>query len=118
MLAVTRVGGLIHLKHWDNEGHRTGYIALHQWNMTERNGEFVMWNPSAEWNINQMFAGVLDVVVKRDSSCQPNWITAVITKRRAVDSPVLSPQLGLYDALLLAEAAGANGTVLPDGMFR
>jgi SAM-dependent methyltransferase len=57
MLAVVRPGGYVLLNHFINEGASQGYLGLHQWNLMERDGSFVIWNAERDENISERFAG-------------------------------------------------------------
>jgi hypothetical protein len=82
MLAVTRPGGFVLLRHADNEGVAGSFrCGLHQWAFTVElsesaheltseqidrgvrsvNGDFIIWNPSIRINVNRELAEVADV---------------------------------------------------------
>jgi SAM-dependent methyltransferase len=44
MLAMTRPGGRVLLRHIRNEAERENYGGFHQWNFDEADGRFVIWN--------------------------------------------------------------------------
>lgn len=44
MLAVVRPGCYVNLVHCSNEAEHASYAGLHQWNFTEENGHFIIWN--------------------------------------------------------------------------
>jgi SAM-dependent methyltransferase len=64
MLLVTRVGGKVVLDHFENEA-MGGYHGLHQWNFSERNGHFIIWNRADEIDVSARFASVATVQVTR-----------------------------------------------------
>ena len=45
MLSVTRPGGFVVLLHEENEGRNELYHALHQWDFTTENGDFIVGGP-------------------------------------------------------------------------
>ena len=117
IVEVTRIGGIVHLSHFENEGERTGYIGLHQWNLTERDGRFVIWSPEGEHDVADMFADCLEVQVERDADTYPNLITAVLRKKKnAPPADCLGQLQSIYDSFLLCQAAGAHGAALPSGV--
>ncbi len=65
MLKVTHPRGFVQLGHWENEAVHEKYIGLHQWNFTERDGDFVMWNRTSEVALRGRYGDALDVQVRR-----------------------------------------------------
>jgi SAM-dependent methyltransferase len=57
MLAVTRVGGLVLLNHYVDEGEFRHYLGMHQWNINERDGQLIIWNREHTEDINDRLAG-------------------------------------------------------------
>lgn len=51
MVQVAKPGGYVLLSHAVDEGVNEGYAGLHRWNFSERNGDFVIWNPRESINI-------------------------------------------------------------------
>jgi SAM-dependent methyltransferase len=45
MVQMAKPGGFVLLSHAVDEGENEGYAGLHRWNLTERAGAFVIWNP-------------------------------------------------------------------------
>jgi len=66
MIAVTKPGGLILLRHAENEGVAGKFrVGLHQWAFTVRNAStdphFVMWNPELEIDVTNKLRARHDV---------------------------------------------------------
>ena len=57
MVDVVRPGGVVILKHGRNEGERTGYGGLHQWNFDVVDGSLLVWNNAVEVNVNSALEG-------------------------------------------------------------
>lgn len=64
--AMTRLkpGGWLMLFHKDNEGKRV-YNDFHQWNLTEDDGEFVIWKMGEKYIVKDHLDGVDKVIVER-----------------------------------------------------
>ena len=62
MIEATRPGGIIFLWHAEDEAESLQYDGLHQWNFRLKNGELLVWNGNRVLNVNQSFAGKLQVV--------------------------------------------------------
>jgi SAM-dependent methyltransferase len=56
MLSVVRPGGFVVLNHFANEGEIQHYTGLHQWNIDERGGDFVIWNQAGAENMTARLA--------------------------------------------------------------
>jgi SAM-dependent methyltransferase len=61
MLRVVRPGGHVVLRHGVNEAVNQGYVQLHQWNLEERDGAFVVWRPDRTTNVTTALAGRAEV---------------------------------------------------------
>ncbi len=86
MLKVLNPRGFVQLGHFENEAEHERYGGLHQWNFTERDGDFVMWNRTAELSLRQLGAGGLDVWTRRFPTGQGrDWILVHIRKGPGVD---------------------------------
>ncbi len=95
MLAVTRVGGVVALDHFPNEGEREGYQGFHQWNLDLREGRFVLWNQ----------AETLDVATALDCPCSVEAVqaaTLLVTIRKTAAAPPPPLPAGLTAAALEA----------------
>jgi SAM-dependent methyltransferase len=53
MVEVAKPGGFVLLSHAVNEGEHEGYAGLHRWNLCERAGDFVIWNPAGSINMTE-----------------------------------------------------------------
>jgi SAM-dependent methyltransferase len=63
MLAVTKPGGYVLMYHEPNEGQHQDYAGLHQWNLAEREGHFVVWNRSESHDVTKMLQPGCDTEV-------------------------------------------------------
>ena len=41
----------------NDEGHEQAYAGLHQWNLTDENGRFIVWNRSERVDVSDRLAG-------------------------------------------------------------
>jgi len=61
MLEVTRPGGIVLLNHYVDEGAHQRYLGMHQWNITERDGNLVVWSKDRSVDITDRLRGRADV---------------------------------------------------------
>lgn len=80
MLKVVTADGFIQLSHFENEAQAEEYKGLHQWNFTEREGDFVIWNKTQEHSLSRIFGGAVTLDVERSKGETQDWI--VLTLRR------------------------------------
>jgi len=66
MLLVTKVGGKVVLNHYENEALSQEHGGLHQWNFTERSGDFIIWNDEKEINVTTHFGQCARTVTVRE----------------------------------------------------
>ncbi len=62
MIEATKPGGIIFLWHAEDEAEALRYDGLHQWNFRLKDGELLVWNGNRVLNVNQSFAGKLQVI--------------------------------------------------------
>lgn len=77
LLCVCSPGGLLVLKHFENEAEFNSYTGLHQWNITVENGAPLIWNQVCRFNVVDFFgnkAELIDCRVTPIQSCGRNWI--------------------------------------------
>jgi SAM-dependent methyltransferase len=65
MVEVARPGGIVALTHFENEGESQRYLGLHQWNIAERQGNFVIWNQDETRNVSAELSDRATVDVRR-----------------------------------------------------
>ncbi|HEY6139040.1 MAG TPA: class I SAM-dependent methyltransferase [Thermoanaerobaculia bacterium] len=56
MVAVTKPGGYVLMYHEVDEAEHQDYAGLHQWNLAEREGRFVVWNRSRSFDLSALLA--------------------------------------------------------------
>ena len=77
MLLVTKRGRKVVLVHQLNEGSNELYRGLHQWNFTQRDGEFLISAPGRDTtNVSRKLGKAANVSV----TSEHGWLTAVIRK--------------------------------------
>ena len=84
MLKVVTEDGFVYLEHLENEADFEGYQGLHQWNFTEREGDFVIWSKTEEHSLADLFAGAVFIDTERVTRDDRDWI--VLTLRRNAKS--------------------------------
>lgn len=52
-LNVLKIGGVLSLKHFIDEGYFENGKGLHKWNLNSDNGDFVIWNQKSYINVSQ-----------------------------------------------------------------
>lgn len=57
MVAVTRAGGVVLLRHKRNEGEQARYGGLHQWNFDAANGRLILWNSATRVDVGAALEG-------------------------------------------------------------
>jgi SAM-dependent methyltransferase len=85
MLKVLHPRGFIHLGHFENEAEHEAYGGLHQWNLTERDGDFVLWNRREELSLRNIGGDALEVNARRfPLEGGRQWILVQIRKRSGI----------------------------------
>lgn len=79
MVAVTKPGGFLWLRHRINEGENEQYHGLHQWNFQEQNGRFVIWNATMRIDMGEALGAQCSVKARTDGE----WMDVEIRKRPA-----------------------------------
>lgn len=89
MLAVTRLGGYVVLRHSRNEALTQRYVQLHQWNFDSRGGRFIVWRPGRETDVSERLYGRAETRcwVEGDEDGSPGWLVCVIRPRPATKRP-------------------------------
>jgi SAM-dependent methyltransferase len=81
MVEVAKPGGLIRLVHSVDEGQEQAYAGLHQWNLTDENGRFIVWNRSERVDVSDRLAGRCEVSARRENG---TLIVEIRKRERAV----------------------------------
>ncbi len=55
MLWVLKPGGVIYLTHFENEAEHNLYHGLHQWNMANQDGDYIIWNKKYRTSLREIF---------------------------------------------------------------
>lgn len=63
LLHVLKINATLRLVHAENEAVNEAYQGFHQWNFTEKNGDFIVWNQEININISDMLRDAADVTV-------------------------------------------------------
>lgn len=86
MLRVLHPRGFIQLGHFENEAEHERYDGLHQWNFTERDGDFVIWNRDVEHSLRGIGGEFLEVSTRRiPVAGNRDWILVHIRKKPGVE---------------------------------
>lgn len=89
-LECLEIGGVLYLKHWPNEAETENYRGFHKYNITEKDGQLIIWNPLDTVRLNGLIGDFCDIVVSRGG--ERNAVIAVITKKAPVPQALLTPQ--------------------------
>ena len=76
MLKVIKPDCTILLEHLLNEAETEKYYGLHQWNFTQRDNQFIIWNKRTTLNV----AAELGPQAQITSTVANNWLTVTIKK--------------------------------------
>ncbi|WP_170219197.1 class I SAM-dependent methyltransferase [Nocardioides litoris] len=81
MLRVVKPGGAVLLNHYVNEGVFQNYLGMHQWNIEQRDGHTVIWNPSEVHDLEVLLEGRAAVTTSfRDGGDDRGRLETVVTK--------------------------------------
>lgn len=82
MLAVTRSGGCVYLKHHPNEGINEKWHGLHQWNFAmSESGDFMISSRTHEVNVTTELTTKAEVNCTLTHESGEEWLIVVIRKR-------------------------------------
>ena len=92
LLRICKIGGMVLLRHNENEAERQNYTGLHQWNLSldHQKNAFIIWNKNYRYNINKIFSKVADVITKENVvEKESGWIhnEVILRKKRDVSLP-------------------------------
>lgn len=83
---VLKPGGVLYLRHFENEAVHEGYRGFHQYNLTEKEGHLVCWNREMRVDINECLSSTASVHVTRKGGDKDS-IVAVVTKKQELEDP-------------------------------
>ncbi len=86
-LNCLKVGGILYLNHHPNEAEKEHYKGFHQYNITHKEGQLVIWNKATHWNISQLLEKFAETTV---SVCDNGHVVAVIRKTDDVPTEALT----------------------------
>lgn len=88
MLAVAKIGGAVVLRHAENEAEQERYSGFHQWNITEKNGDLIIWRKDEIINATQFFSDYASSSVTRIKGDRD---TVIAVFKKHATHPSLSP---------------------------
>jgi SAM-dependent methyltransferase len=82
MIGVVRPNGYVVLRHVRNEAVNQDYVQLHQWNLDERDGRFVIWRPGTEIDVSAALADRAETrcTFESDEDVKASGVVCVIRK--------------------------------------
>jgi hypothetical protein len=83
MLEVVRVGGKIILRHTENEAIHENYQGFHQWNITEKEGDLILFNNEKKINASLLLREFSEVSCIRLGGGGRDTIQAVIARKNS-----------------------------------
>lgn len=81
MFLAAKVGGKVVLQHAVDEAENAEYVGFHQWNFTEENGDFIIWNSRNRINVTERLSPYADIA----TSSADRWIVVKMHKHRDTD---------------------------------
>ena len=81
-LDTLRNHGILYLNHHPNEAEVEHYKGFHQYNITEEEGQFIIWNKNEHININELLQDFASVETRRNP--ETGHIIAIIRKTAEV----------------------------------
>lgn len=93
-LAVLKTGGVLYLNHFRNEAENEGYRGFHQFNISESEGNLILWNKEKSINVTEQLAQYASV---ETSVTAEGRIVAVITKTGNIPADVYSVYQTAYE---------------------
>lgn len=88
-LVTLKIGGVLYLNHFRNEAENEGYRGFHQFNITEKEGNLVLWNKDTEVNVTEACSCFAEIV----TSVTPHGrIVAAITKISDIPATFYNPE--------------------------
>lgn len=76
------IGGILYLRHFENEAETENYRGFHQFNISTKNEELIIWNNISTNNINELVKDFASVKVFSNE----NIVTAIIKKEEEVNN--------------------------------
>ena len=80
-------GGILYLNHHPNEAEVEQYKGFHQYNITQEDGNLMIWNKQEKWNVSHLIKAFADTQVHSHNN---GHIIAVIQKTDHVPSTLLN----------------------------
>ncbi len=77
-LVALKKGCVLYLNHFRNEAENEAYRGFHQFNITEKDGDFILWNKDTELNVTKLCKEFADTVT---TVTPEGRIVSVITKQ-------------------------------------
>lgn len=88
-LVLLKKGCVLYLNHFNNEAENEGYRGFHQFNISEKDGDFILWNKDTHINVTDVCKDFAEVVTTRTTEGR---IVSVITKFTEVPETYHNPQ--------------------------
>lgn len=88
-LATLKTGRVLYLNHFRNEAENEGYRGFHQFNITEKDGNFILWNKDTHLNVTEICKNFAEVIT---SVTTEGRIVSVITKKAEVPTSFYDPE--------------------------
>ena len=81
-IETLKTDGILYLNHHPNEAETEHYKGIHPTNITEENGQLIIWNKRERCNINEMLHGIASVETLRNA--ETGHVIAIIRKTAEV----------------------------------
>jgi len=81
LLRVVKIGGVVRLYHKVNEAEYEKYEGLHQWNISDEDGQFIIWNKSTKLNMSEILSEYANVTSQIETDVNGiKYVIQLITK--------------------------------------
>ncbi len=87
-IAALKKNRILYLNHFRNEAQNEGYRGFHQFNITEKDGDFILWNKETELNVTEICKDFAEV---KTTVTPEGRIVNVITKKSDIPSSLYNP---------------------------
>lgn len=88
-LVALKKGRVLYLNHFRNEAENESYRGFHQFNISEKDGDFILWNKDAELNVTKLCKEFADTVT---TVTHEGRIVSVITKHEDVPASLYNAE--------------------------
>lgn len=112
MLNLVKRDGFVHLGHFENEAVSENYTGFHQWNFTEKAGDFIIWNQKEEISLSSLVCGAAILDVERTDSQPKNWIIVTLRRNEGTELLLKTRKAGLGSKFRVSIARNLASSIM------